>query len=251
GFPADELHWDTLIFADSVETWTGGFEHFEVSATMQWNSPDQVAPGHIPVDGDWNIRYRYDPRTLTITSGEFETPETRGTITGILAPRETSLDVHFDTGALESYRDFINSVRDAPSGSPDAIEVISGSAKWDGRIVGLAGRPLFIGHVRGEGIHYEDWALDLVEGDLTYSPEELSLARGRVRHGDIDSEIELNLFLTNWSFPANNNFTADATIQPTSIEALQQLFGLSYPVRGTLAAHFHCPGTRPHPSLSS
>ena len=61
GFPADELHWDTLISADTVETWTGGFEHFEISAKMQWSSPDNVAAGHIPVDGDWQIRYRYDP----------------------------------------------------------------------------------------------------------------------------------------------------------------------------------------------
>jgi translocation and assembly module TamB len=251
GFPADELHWDTRISADTVETWTGGFEHFEISAKMQWNSPDDVAPGHIPVDGEWDIRYRYDPGTLTITAGEFETPETRGTITGILGPRETSLDVHFDTGALESYRDFINEVRDAPSGSPDALKVIAGSAKWDGRIVGPAGRPLFIGHLRGEGIRYENWALDLIEGDLTYSPQELSLARGRVRHGAIDSEIELNLFLTDWSFTPDNNFTADATIQPTPIEALQQLFGYSYPVRGQLAGQFHGRGTRAHPSISS
>jgi len=28
--------------------------------------------GHIPVDGDWDIRYRYDPQTLTVNSGEFE-----------------------------------------------------------------------------------------------------------------------------------------------------------------------------------
>ena len=64
GFPVDELHWDTLISADTVETWTGGFEHFEISAKMQWISPDEVAAGHIPVDGDWEIRYRYDSETL-------------------------------------------------------------------------------------------------------------------------------------------------------------------------------------------
>jgi translocation and assembly module TamB len=251
GFPADELHWDTRLFADTVETWTGGFEHFEISAKMQWNSPDDVAPDHIPVDGEWEIRYRYDPNTFEIKSGEFETPESRGTISGILAPRETSLDIRFDTGALESYRDFINAIRDAPPGSPGAIKVISGGAKWDGRIVGPAAHPLFIGHVRGEGIHYENWALDLIEGDLTYSPQELSLARGRVRHGAIDSEIELNLFLNDWSFTPNSNFTADATIQATPIESLQQLLGFSYPVRGQLAGQFHGRGTRAHPSISS
>jgi translocation and assembly module TamB len=251
GFPPDELHWDTLLSADTVETWTAGFRHFDITAKMQWNSPDHVAPGHIPVDGEWEIRYRYDPDTLTIASGDFETPQTRGSIVGTLAPRETSLDVHFDTGALESYLDFINAIRDSPTGSPDAIKIISGNAKWDGRIVGPSGRPLFIGPFRGEDVRYESWTMDSIEGDLTFSPEELSLARGRVQRGVVDSEIELSLFLTDWSFLPENNFSVDATIQATPIEALEQLFGWSYPVRGQLSGQFHGRGTREHPSITS
>ena len=251
GFPADQLHWDTSISADTVETWAAGFQHFAITAKMQWNSPDEVAPGHIPVDGDWEIRYRYDTQTLDILAGDFETPETRGSITGKLAPHETSLDVRFDTGALESYRDFINSVRDAVPNSPDAIKVISGNAKWEGRIVGPSARPLFIGHIRGENVRYEDWTMDAVEGDLTYSPEQLTLARGRVQRGGVNSEIELNLFLTDWSFLPDSNFSADATIQSTPVEALQQLMGMSYPVRGQLSGQFHGRGTRAHPAISS
>jgi translocation and assembly module TamB len=250
-FPVDELHWDTRISADTVETWTAGFEHFEISAKMQWISPKKVAAGHIPVDGDWQIRYRYDPQTLTITSGEFETPETRGSISGVLAPHETSLDLRFDTGALESYRDFINAIQGAAPGSPDAIKVIAGSARWDGRIIGPAGRPLFVGHVRGEGVRYEGWSFDSIDGDLTYSPEELSLERGRVRRGAVDSEVELSLYLTDWSFLPENNWSGDASLESTSVEAIQQLLGWSYPVRGQLTGQFHGRGTREHPSITS
>ena len=152
GFPVDELHWDTLLSADTTETWSGPFQHFEVAGAMQWSSPDSVAAGHVPVDGDWNIRYRYDPETLEISSGDFETPSTRGSITGILAPKRTALDVRFETGALESYRDFINALRDAAPNSPDAIKVVSGSVRWDGKITGPSGAPTFAGHVRGEEI---------------------------------------------------------------------------------------------------
>ncbi len=251
GFPVDELHWDTLISADTVETWTGGFEHFEISAKMQWISPDEVVAGHIPVDGDWEIRYRYDSETLTITSGEFETPETRGSISGVLAPRETSLDLRFDTGSLESYRDFINGIQGAAPNSPDAIKIIAGNARWEGRIVGPSARALFIGHVRGEGVRYEDWTFDSIEGDLTYSPEELTFARGRVRRGAVDSEIELSLYLTDWSFLPENNWSADASVDGASVEAIQQLLGWSYPVRGQLTGQFHGRGTREHPSITS
>src|SRR5262249_17895940 len=62
-FPVDELHWDALIFGDTVETWTGPFRHFELDGTMQWDAPDRVATGHIPVEGNWDIRYRFDPET--------------------------------------------------------------------------------------------------------------------------------------------------------------------------------------------
>jgi len=159
--------------------------------------------------------------------------------------------VKFDTGALESYRDFVNAIRESPTGSRDAVKVISGSAKWEGRIVGPAGRPTFIGHLRGESARYEDWTVDSIEGDVTYSPQELTFARGRVQRGAVTSEIELSLFLTEWSFLPENNFTADATIQGTPLDALQPLFGTSYRVRGLLSGRFHGRGTREHASITS
>jgi len=49
-----------------------------------------------------------------LTYGEFETPSSRGTVSGVYSPRNTALDVKFETGALESYRDFINQIQGAP-----------------------------------------------------------------------------------------------------------------------------------------
>ena len=53
-FPIDELHWDARITADSVETWTGAFLHFETSARTVWDAPEQTAEHHLPVRGTWN-----------------------------------------------------------------------------------------------------------------------------------------------------------------------------------------------------
>jgi translocation and assembly module TamB len=249
-FPVDELHWDSILSADTVETWTGGFEHFEISAKMQWTSPDEVAAGHIPVDGDWAIRYRYDHKDLQIDSGEFETPESRGSVSGLLAPRDTDLDVHFETGSLESYRDFINAVRNAKPNSPDAVKVIAGNARWEGKIMGPSGGPTFTGHLHGEQVRYEDLAFDLVDGDLGYSPRELTLARGRLRRGAIDVGVETTLALTNWSFLPANTWSADMNFEATPVETLQQVFGWSYPVRGQLSGQFHGRGTREDPAIT-
>jgi hypothetical protein len=95
GFPVNELHWDSVLSADSVETWSGGFEHFVISAKIQWSSPEDIAAGHIPVDGQWQIRYRYDPQALDINYGEFETPSSRGSFVGVYSPLNTALDVKF------------------------------------------------------------------------------------------------------------------------------------------------------------
>jgi translocation and assembly module TamB len=250
GFPIDELHWDSLITADTVETWTRGFEHFEIFVKMQWARPDVLAAGHVPVDGEWQFRYRYDPKTLTIDSGEFETPTSRGSVSGLLAPRNTELEVRFETGSLENYRDFINAIRSDTPNARDAIKIIAGNARWDGRITGPSGGPTFTGHLRGERVRYEGYAFDVVEGDVTYSPEGLMLAHGHVRRGDVDAAIDATLSLTDWSFLREDTWSADVNFEATPLEALQPLFGWSYPVRGRLTGQFHGRGTREGPAIT-
>jgi translocation and assembly module TamB len=250
GFPINELHWDSVLSGDSVETWTAGFEHFDIAAKMQWTSPEDIAAGHIPVDGDWQLRYLYDPQTLTINYGEFETPSSRGTFTGVYAPRNSNLDLKLETGALESYRDFINAIQGAPPNSPDAIKVIAGSATYDGKIAGPASHTVFTGHIRGERARYEGSTFDLIEGDLVYSPDTLSITRGHVRRGAIDTLLDGRLSLTDWSFLPNNEWTADANFDATPVEALQQLAGTDYPMRGKLSGQFHGHGTRKEPTIT-
>jgi translocation and assembly module TamB len=250
GFPVDELHWDSLISGDTVETWTGPFRHFEISGSMQWASPDVVAVGHSPVSGDWDFRYHYDSRVLTVDSGEFETSSSRGSVSGVLAPRNTAMDVRFETGSLEGYRDFINAIREVPPGSPRAVKAITGSARWEGKISGPSGGPTFAGHARGEGVRYEALAFDSVEGDLTYSPTELRFLHGHARRGTMDAGVDLTLALSQWSFESNNTFSADVSLEGTPIEGVQQLLGRSYPVRGRLSGQFHGRGTRSAPSIN-
>jgi translocation and assembly module TamB len=249
-FPADDLHWDAVLSADSVETWTAGFQHFDISAKMQWSSPDEIAEGHIPVDGDWDIRYQYDPEILTVRSGEFETPSSRGTLSGVYARDHTALDLHFETGALESYRDFINAVRDVRPQSPDAVKVISGTARWDGKITGPFSDTVFTGRMRGEGIQYEQYTLDSLDGDIVYSGEQLTISGGHARRGNISGQIDGTLALSNWTFLPANTWSADASLEGAPVEALQELIGKSYPIRGQLTGQFHGRGTREQPAVT-
>lgn len=250
GFPIDELHWDGLLGGDTVETWTNAFQHFELTGKMDWTAADAVAAGHWPVTGSWQIRYRYDPGTFAIGAGQFETPTSRGTIAGLLAPRNSALDIHFETGALETYRDFIDAVRGVRPHSADATKQLAGSALWDGKMTGPDGGPTFTGHARCEKTRYNDAALDLIEGDVTYSPSELSIARGNLRYSTMATEIEGSLDLTDWSFLGDNEWSADVNFDKTSVQTIQKLFGWSYPVQGVLSGQLHGHGTRSQPGVT-
>ena len=249
-FPVDELHWDSLISGDTVETWTGPFRHFEVAGKMQWGAPDSVAAGHIPVEGDWDVRYRDDVRALSVKSGDFQTPATHGTIAGLLSSRNTAMDVHFETAAIESYRDFINAIRGAKPNSKDAIAIISGSARWDGNISGDSGGKTFEGHVRGDSVKYERLAFDSLEGELTYSPDELIFSRAQVRRGPMNAIIDLDMHLDDWSFTPDSPWTADLNLEATPVDAVQQFLAWSYPVRGKISGQFHGHGTRAEPAIN-
>jgi translocation and assembly module TamB len=249
-FPIDELHWDARLSADTVETWSGPFRHFEISVKTIWDNPEKPAEHHEPVSAAWKFRYRYDSNVLTIDSGEFETPSSRGNIEGVLAPGNSAINVRFETGALESYKDFIDALRGAKRGSPEAAKQISGSVRWDGKIAGPSARPTFQGHVRGEHARYDGFLLDYLDGDLTYSPVAFAFLHGRARQGEMETGLEANLSLTNWNFLPRNDWTGEFNFEKVPVESISKLLGLEYPVNGTLTGQFHGRGTRENPSLT-
>jgi translocation and assembly module TamB len=249
-FPIDELHWDARMTADTVETWTGGFEHFEISVNTVWEEPDELAAHHQPVSAAWKFRYRFDSSMLAIDSGEFETPSSHGTIDGVLAPRNSTMNLRFEAVSLEAYRDFINGLRGAARGSAEAAKEISGSVRWDGKIVGPSGGPAFQGHFRGERARYDGIFVDFLECDLSYSPSELRLTHGHARSSNMETNIEGRLALTKWSFLPENDWSAEANFEKLPAENLEQLLGLRYPVNGLLTGQFHGRGTREEPSVT-
>jgi translocation and assembly module TamB len=249
-FPVQELHWDALFSGDTVETWKGAFEHFETAGKVQWSPGEMLTTHDVPVTASWPFRYRHHERMLNINGGQFETPTSRGTVSGLLAPQNSELDVRFETGALEAYKDFINAVRGAKPGSLEAAKRISGSASWDGKISGPGGGPTFVGHGRGKGVQYDGVKLDLIEGDLTYSPTQLIFAGGHARFGAMDTQVEATLSLTDWSFVPSSAWTADVNFDKAPVDVIQKLLSWSYPVQGVLSGQLHGRGTRAEPTVT-
>jgi translocation and assembly module TamB len=247
-FPVNELHWDSVISGDTVETWTGPFAHFEISGTIALNPPGETAARHVPVSGGASFRYRYDPQVLNLETAQFDTPTSRIHMSGTLEKRNSVMDIQFETGALEAYEDFIDAIRGP---NPDGTKTpISGSAKWDGKLSGRLGAPTLTGHARGEKVAYGDLHLDSVEADLTYSPSELSLSQGSARLGEMQARLEGSMDLDEWVFRPENEWNVDVNFEKVPLESFQAFLQDQYPVEGTLTGQFHGHGTREHPAFN-
>jgi translocation and assembly module TamB len=246
GFPVDQLHWDALISGDTVETWTGPFQNFEITGVMHWERPAEPAARHIPVNGDWKLRYNYDAQTLALAAGDFETPTSRGSITGVLSDKQSDLNTNFETGAIEAYGHFIHAVANDAPGAP----TLTGSMRWDGKITGPSGSVTFLGRFRGENTQYGALAFDSIDGDLNYSATGLELTNGHTRRGGLNSSVDVTLALTDWSFLPKNTWSAEINLENAPFDGIEQLLGLNYPLHGQLTGQFHGRGTRAEPGLS-
>ncbi|HKV23114.1 MAG TPA: translocation/assembly module TamB domain-containing protein [Candidatus Acidoferrum sp.] len=249
-FPIDELNWDALLSGQTTETWTSTFQHFEIAGLMDWNRIDRPAPEHLPVTGHWQLDYRHDTNVFSISAGQFQTPSSRATITGFLAPRNSSMDVHFETGALESYSKFIDAIRGETRGSSHKVAEASGNAQWDGKITGPDGHPTFTGHLHGEMVKYDGLSFDSLESDVTYSPSQLSLSLAQVRFGAMSAQVDGNLELDDWSFLPDSNWSADVNFDKTPVDTIQKLLDVKYPVEGVLSGQLHGRGTRSEPAVT-
>ena len=250
GFPVNSLHWDSIITAESVETWHANFLDFDVSAHMLWDEPEDLYPGHIPVSGEWQLRYRIATDALELKQLDFDTPSSRGSFTGVLDPENTALDAHLRIGSLDAWNDFYHAIAGDIPGTPDAAVRIGGSFEWDGKITGPSEGPEFQGHFRSEHSRYGEVALDAIDGDLTYSPTALVITRGHAVRGDMAADIDAQLQLTDWTFLPENLWSSEIALEKVPMESLEQLAGWKYPLQGQVTGQFHGRGTRAEPALT-
>ncbi|HEY2458418.1 MAG TPA: translocation/assembly module TamB domain-containing protein [Candidatus Acidoferrum sp.] len=250
GFPIDSLHWDAVITADTVETWRSNFLDFDVSAKMHWDEPDDLAPNHIPVNADWDMRYRYEPNILTIKQSTLDTPSSHLTIDGSLDPKNTSMDLRFETKSLLAWDDFIHAIAGDKPGSQEAAVPIDGALQWTGKITGPVSGPDFQGHFHGENVRYDNFAVDGLDGEMTYSPRELVITRGRAVRNEMQAGIDGRMELTNWEFRPENQWSSELDLEKVPLAGLEALGGWKYPIQGLLTGQFHGKGTRAQPSLT-
>ena len=244
--PINPLHWGSHMDADATTTWVADFKHVDSRGHSVWTPPATPAPGQIPTAANFEFHYDMDHKQFELSPGEISTPSSRIQFRGALSTVDTSIEMTVDTEDLTSWDDFINRLR----GPSAERQVIGGHFHWDGRLTGPLGGPTFAGRFKGTEAQYGSLYWDDLEGELTYSPDELHIARGRARRGRSSAELELGLDLDNWGFNPESEWTFDVNLVGADTDDLQKMLGTSYAAHGLLTGQFHGKGTRAEPEFA-
>jgi translocation and assembly module TamB len=244
--PIVPLHWGSRIDVDATTTWVAVFKHVDSRGVMLWTPPGTPEPGQIPATARFEYHYEMDRKQVELEPGEIITPSSLIVFRGTLSMIDSSLDATVDIEDLTVWDDFINRIR----GVNEEPEVIGGHAHWLGRLTGRLDNPTFKGHVKGNDARYGALFWDELEGELTYSQDQLHFDRAHARRGSSLADLELALSLDDWNFSPNSGWTLDVNLAGADTGDLQKFLGTSYPAHALLSGQFHGKGTRAAPELS-
>lgn len=245
-FPVQELDWDAVLEADAVNTWSGGFDHFETKGLMHWSAPEELAPGRIPATAKIDFDYSQDTLGVVVKQSEIDTPDTQLAFDGPLGGRDSGLEVSLHTEDLKKWDDFIGAIRGKETGT----HIYAGAVDWKGRLLGPIVGPTFIGQMRVEHPGYDSYVWDETTGDMEYSPNDLQLTNLALKRGHSSVTGELRLkFDDDFDFGPDSPWDARLEFTRNPLDELQAFARTHFPVDGMLSGQFTGGGTRAAPAV--
>lgn len=244
-FPVQTLHWDAGVEVDSITTWRADFQRMASEGRMIWTPLAATPTGEMPATANLEFHYRMD-RAAVDSQGEIKTPHTDLHLSGTIGDVDSDMTTDLVANDLSDWNELIDYLR----GPQSAHVPIRGRATWQGRITGHVGRPLFSGYVHAWDASYGALHWNEIEGQASYSPEELSLDSVRVRRGASLATISLHLDLTGWDFQPANRWNFTARLAGADTDDLQGLANTHYAARGLLSGQFQGGGTRAESQMS-
>lgn len=247
-FPVDPLHWDARMDVDSLNTWSGAFQHFRSQGNSRWSPPAALARGIIPVTAQIAFDYSEDARSATFAQSEISTPKAKIDFDGYLGGADSALELKLNADDLTEWDDFINKLRGV--GAVPARE--AGDVVFRGRILGPIAGPTFAGHFNASQARYDNFYWDEIDGQLEYSLDVFRLTNATVKRGQSSATLALTLQLDgDWSFVPGSHWALEAHVQHAPTADVQGIFGTSYPLTGFLTGDFHGSGTSADPVLDA
>lgn len=237
--------------------WTGTPANAVADLKLDVDPPANPAPEQLPLTAQLRARYRGDGDILDVGTLNAATRSIRVNATGQLGSESAQAKVAFNATDLRELRPVL-AVLSPGTRIPVLVE---GRASYNGVIAGRLKALSTRGRLDMEGFDTEAAPLQLSSSgapatrtqrihwdslisDLSYSPSSLGFQHGVLRRGDAEIDFSGTSSLREGRFNENSSqldFTLH--VQQASVEDLQTLAGLKYPLSGTLNGDLHASGT--------
>ena len=232
--------------------WRGSPANADVSFGISVNPPAHTAPRELPVNAQFQGRYRGVTDSLELSQFNVSTPASKIQASGVLASSST-LRLSVSTSNLDEWRPLVLALG-GPSELPFRVD---GSAGFNGVIGGTFSSPTLAGTLVAQDFEFtvpatsrtaeKEVQWDSLNASVQLSPHELNVRGGSLHRGETSADFELSAILQKGRFTEDTAYSAKVNLHHVDVAATAALTGFDYPVSGTADLSLQIGGTRAHP----
>ena len=238
-------------------SWTGSLHNVVAPFSLDINAPSNPTPHEVPVSGSVHATYHGAERTLDVAALNLATRAIRVNATGQLGSDKAQARVALNATDLRELKPLLA----AASPGTRLPVIVEGRSSFNGSVSGrfdaIAARgrlnlenfdtemaPVEILGTGGppgpvQRLHWDSFA-----GDLAFSPSEFTLQNAVLRRGRATASFSAGASLNHGGLDENRSLINLAVhMENASVEDLQSLFGMKYPVTGVLSGDLKASGT--------
>jgi translocation and assembly module TamB len=253
-FPMEKLEAAGAVSGEIKTSWSGSLRNAVADINLDVAPPENPSPRQVPVTAQLRSTYHGDIRTLDVSTLNLSTRAIHVSGNGQLGSRTAQARLSVNANSLRELQPAIDALR---PGTRIPL-FVDGRASFNGSVFGNLDALSARGHVELEDFATEVEATqapgaakapqrmhwDSLAADLSYSPASVSLQRGMLRRGKTQIGFNVTTGLVHGSFDANlSQLALDLRLDNASLEDMETVAGLSYPVTGVMAADLHATGT--------
>jgi translocation and assembly module TamB len=232
--------------------WKGSPQNAEIAFGFEVSPPARPGPRELPLQGQFQGKYRGASDSLELTKFELSTPASKIDAAGQLAASST-LHFSLSNSNVEEWRPLV-----AALGGPTELPFrVEGNAAFNGVAAGTFSSPTLTGTLVAEDFEFivpatsqtpqtqVHW--DSLAANIQVSSHDLSVRGGTLRRGDTSADFELNAALQKGRFTEYSPFNARVNLHNVDVASTAALANLDYPISGTADVALQLSGTRARP----
>ncbi|HLQ50048.1 MAG TPA: translocation/assembly module TamB domain-containing protein, partial [Terriglobales bacterium] len=262
--PFDRLHLSGQVGGDVDLKWKGSLGSLQSTLALIATPPAESAPNALPLQGEFRGTYQRAGNRLDIADANLATRSTTVSASGILASTNSMLNLNLKSASASELQPLLS----AWDVSNFPLE-LHGPASFLGMITGKLSAPAVNGHVEltdfysqfspaaspkrpnllqavtqkspqsFQRMHWEKFS-----ADMHLDPNSLAIRDGLLTREKAQIHLRLSSALHKYQLADSSQFSATVAVRGASLEDLQNLAGVNYPLTGTVNLDLEASGTR-------